>query len=125
MAIFFKSSALNVNNRGSGSGKTNALLNLIKLQDSDNLSDNIYVHPKDLNEPKFQFLIKTREDIGVKHLNDPKAFIEYSAYTDDVCNNIDDYNPTRNRKILILFDDMMADIMTNRKFQAIIKELEN
>ena len=83
------------------------------------------MHPKDLNEPKFQFLIKTREDIGVKHLNDPKAFIEYSAYTDDVCNNIDDYNPTRNRKILILFDDMMADIMTNRKFQAIIKELEN
>ena len=83
------------------------------------------MHPKDLNEPKFQFLIKTREDIGVKHLKDPKAFIEYSAYTDDVCNNIDDYNPTRNRKILILFDDMMADIMTNRKFQAIIKELEN
>ena len=83
------------------------------------------MHSKDLNEPKFQFLIKTREDIGVKHLNNPKAFIEYSAYTDDVCNNIDDYNPTRNRKILILFDDMMADIMTNRKFQAIIKELEN
>ena len=83
------------------------------------------MHPKDLNEPKFQFLIKTHEDIGVKHLNDPKAFLEYSAYTDDVCNNIDDYNPTGNTKILILFDDMMADIMTNRKFQAIIKELED
>ena len=125
MTTFSKSSVLNVNNRGSGSEKTNALLNLIKQQDSDNLSDKIYVHPKDLNEPKFQFLIKTHEDIGVKHLNDPKAFLEYSAYTDDVCNNIDDYNPTGNRKILILFDDMMADIMTNRKFQAIIKELED
>ena len=41
----------------------------------------------------------------------------------DVHNNIDDYNPNRNRKILIVFDDMIADIMTNKKFQAIIKEL--
>ena len=42
---------------------------------------------------------------------------------DDVYNNIDDYNPKRRRKILIVFDDMIADIMTNKKFQAIIKEL--
>ena len=42
---------------------------------------------------------------------------------DDVYNNIDDYNPSRKRKILIVFDDMIADIMTNKKFQAIIKEL--
>ena len=42
---------------------------------------------------------------------------------DDVYENIDDYNPNRKRKILIVFDDMIADIMTNKKFQAIIKEL--
>ena len=42
---------------------------------------------------------------------------------DDVYNNIDDYNPKRTRKILIVFDDMIADIMTNKRFQAIIKEL--
>ena len=63
---------------GSGSGKTNALLNLIKEQDSDSLIDKIYLYAKDLNEPKYQFLIKKREDVGIKHLNDLKAFIEYS-----------------------------------------------
>ena len=57
----------------------------------------------------------------MKHLNDLKAFIEYSAYMNDVYNNIDDYNPTRKRNILIVFDDMITDIMSNKKFQAIIK----
>ena len=80
------------------------------------------MYAKDLNEPKYQFLIKKREEAGIKHLRDPKALIEYSAYMDDVYINIDDHNPTRNRKILIAFDDMIADTMTNKKFQAIIKE---
>ena len=108
---------------GSGSGKTNALLNLVKEQDNDILIDKIYLYAKDLNEPKYQFLIKKREEVGINHLNDPKAFIEYSTYMDDVYNNINDYNPNRERKILIAFDVMIADIMTNKKFQAIIKEL--
>ena len=68
-------------------------------------------------------MIKRREDVGIKHLKDPKAFIQYLQCMDDVYNNIDDYNPSRKRKILIVFDDMIADIMTNKKFQAIIKEL--
>ena len=106
---------------GTGSGKTNALLNLIKEQDSDNLIDKIYLYAKELNEPKCQFLIKKREDVGINHLNDPKAFIEYSQYTDDFHNNIDDYSPNRNSKILIVFDNMIADIMTNKIFQTIIK----
>ena len=105
---------------GSGSGKTNALLNLIKEQDSDNLIDEIYFYVKDLNEPKYQFLIKKCEDVGMKHLNDPKVFIEYSNTMDDVYNYINDYNPNRN---LIVLDDMIADIMTNEKFQVIIKGL--
>ena len=108
---------------GSGSGKTNALLNLVKEQDNDILIDKIYLYAKHLNEPKYQFLIKKREEVGINHLNDPKAFIEYSTYMDDVYNNINDYNPNRKRKILIAFDVMIADIMTNKKFQAIIKEL--
>ena len=62
---------------GSGSGKTNTLLNLIKEQDNDNVIDKIYLYAKGLNEPKYQFLIKRREDVEIKHLNDPKAFIEY------------------------------------------------
>ena len=102
---------------GSGSEKTNTLLNLIKEQDSDNLIDKICLYVKDLNEPK------KREGVGTRHLNDPKAFIEYSNTMDDVHNNIDDYNQTRERKVLIVFDDMIADIMTNKNFQAIIKEL--
>ena len=105
----------------SGSGKTNALLNLI-LQDNENIIDKIYLYAKDL-QPKYQFLIKKRENVGIKYLNDPSAFIEYSNTMDDVYNNIDDCNPKRKIKILIVFDDMIADIMTNKKFQAIIKEL--
>ena len=108
---------------GSGSGKTNALLNVMKEQHKDNIIDKIHLYAKDLNELKHQFLIKKREDVGTKHLNDPKVFIECSKCTDDVNNNINDYKPTRKRKILIVFDDMIADIMTNKKFQAIIKEL--
>ena len=68
-------------------------------------------------------MIKKRKDAGKKHLNDPNAFIECSNTIDDVYENIHDYNPSRKRKIMIIFDDMIADIMTNKKFQAIIKEL--
>ena len=106
-----------------GSEKTNALLNLIQKQDNKNLINKIYLYTKDLSEPKYQFLIKKCEDADLKNLNDPSAFIEYSNTMDDVYANIDGYNPRRKRKILILFDDMIADIMTNKKFQAIIKEL--
>ena len=58
-----------------------------------------------------------------ENYNDPTAFIEYSNTMDDVYNNIDDYNPRKKRKILIAFDDIIADIMTNKKIQAIINEL--
>ena len=58
-----------------------------------------------------------------KHFRDPSAFIEYSNTTDDVYKNIDEYNPSRKRKILTVFDDMIADIETNKKFQAIIKKI--
>ena len=105
---------------GSGSGKTNALLNLIKEQDD---IDKMYLYAKDLSEPKYEFLIKKHEDVGIKYCNDPNAFIECSNTMDDVYENIHDYNLSRKRKILIVFDDMIADIMTNKKFQAIIKEL--
>ena len=105
---------------GLGSGKTNALINLIIEQ---NDIDKIYLYARDLSEPKYEYLIKKREDVGIKHLNNPNAFIECSNTMDDVYENINDYNPIRKRKKLIVFDDMIADIMTNKKFQAIIKEL--
>ena len=105
---------------GSGSRKTSTLLNLIKEQ---NDIDKIYLYAKDLSEPKYELLIKKRQNAGIKHLNNPNAFIQCSNTMDDVYENIDDYNPTRKRKILIVFDEMMADIMTNKEFQAIIREL--
>ena len=104
----------------SRSGKTNALLNLISQEDD---IDKIYLYAKDLSKPKYEFLIKTRENAGIKHLNDSKAFIECSNTMDDVYESIDDYNSTRKRKILIAFDGMIVDIMSNKKFQAVVKEL--
>ena len=96
------------------------MLNLIN-EEKD--IDKIYFYVKDLSEPKYEFLIKNRENAGIKHVNDPKAFIECSNIMVDIYENIDDYNPNRRRKILIFFDDIIADIMTNKKFQSIIKEL--
>ena len=105
---------------GSGSGKTNTLLNLINEQ---NDIDKIYLYARDLSEPKYEYLIKKREDVGIKHVNNPNAFIECSNTMDDVYENINDYNPSRKRKILIVFDGTIADIMSNKNVQAIIKEL--
>ena len=101
-----------------GSQETNTLLNLIKEQDD---IDKIYLYAKDFNESKYEFLIKKLEDVGAKHLNDSNAFIECSDTMDDIFENIDDYNPNRQRKTPIVSNDMIADIMTNKKFQAIIK----
>ena len=105
---------------GSGSGKTNTLLNLIKEQDD---IDKIYLYAKDLSETKYESLIKKRKDVGTKYCNDPNAFNEYSNKIDEVYQNIGDYNPRRIRKILIVINDMIAEIMGNKKFQAISKEL--
>ena len=68
-------------------------------------------------------MIKKREDAGIKHSNNPNAFAEGSNAKDDVYENINGYNPIRKRKKLIVFDDMIADIMGNKRFQTIIKEL--
>ena len=91
---------------GSGSGKTNALLNLINEQ---NDIDKIYLYARDLSEPKYEYLIKKCEDAGIKHLNNPNAFVECSNTMDDVYENINDYNPIRKRKKVIIFDDIIAD----------------
>ena len=84
--------------------------------------DKIYLYPRNLSEPKYEYFIKKREYAGIKHLNDTNAFIKYSNTTDDVYEIINDYNPIRKRKRIIVFD-MISDIMTNKKIQAIIKEL--
>ena len=100
---------------GSGSGKTNALLNLINNQPD--------LYAKDLYGKKYQYLINKREKVGLIHFNDPKAFMEYSNDMQDVYKNIEDYNPIKKRKILIVFDDMIADMINNNKLNPIVTEL--
>ena len=87
---------------GSGSGKTNTLLNLINNQQD---IDKIYLYAKNPYEDKYQFLIKKRESIGLKHFNDAKAFIEYSNDMCDVYKNINNYNHDKENKILIVFSN--------------------
>ena len=100
---------------GSGSGKTNALLNLMNNQlDID----------KNLSLCKrSQYLINKREKVGLNHFNDPKAFMEYSNDMQDVYKNIEDYNPIKKRKVPIIFDDMIADMINNNKLNPIVTEL--
>ena len=104
----------------SGSGKTNTLLHLINNLHS---IDKIYLYAKDIDEKKYQFLINKREQAGLKNLNDPKAFIEYSNDMDDIFDNINNYNRNRDTKVLIIFGAMITDIMRSEKFKAIVKEL--
>ena len=69
------------------------------------------LYAKHLSEPKYEFLFKKREDVGIKCCNDSNAFIECSNTMDDVYENIDTYKPSRKRKILIVLDDMIRDII--------------
>ena len=68
-------------------------------------------------------LINQRESTGLKYLNDSKAFIEYSNNMDDIYKNNEEYNPIKKRKILIVFDDMIADLLSNKKLNPIVTEL--
>ena len=106
--------------RGSESEKTNVLLKLINNQPD---IDNIYLYVKDLYEAKYQFLINERESNGIKHLKDPKVFTEYSNNMHNLYKNINAYNPDRENKILIVFDDMIADMINSKKLDSIVTEL--
>ena len=110
MAICSRSSIQNTNVGGSGSGKTNSLLNFINNQPD---IDKIYLYAKDPHEVKYQFLINKKENIGLKYFNDSKAFIEYSNDMEDVYKKINKYNIGEECKILIVFDDMIANMINN------------
>ena len=105
---------------GSGSGKTNALLNLINNQPD---IDKIYLYAKDPYEAKYQYLINKQEKLGLNYYEDSKAFMEYSNDMQDVYKNIEDCNLRKNREVLIVFDDMIADMINNKKLHPIVAEL--
>ena len=105
---------------GSGSGKTNTLLNLINSQPNIN---KIYLYAKDPYEAKYQYLNNKREKVGLDHFNDPKAFIDYSNDMQDVYRNIEEYNLRKKLRLLIVFDDMTADMINNKKLNPVVTEL--
>ena len=69
------------------------------------------------------FLFNKRESTALKHFNDPKAFIEYSNDMQDVYKNNWEYNIDKKRKMLIVFDDMIADMINNKKLNSVVTEL--
>ena len=108
-------------NGASGTGKTNALLNLINEQPD---IDKIFLYVKDPYEPKYQHLINRREEVGEEMVGNRNAFIEYSNNLQDIYQNIDNYNPgAKRRKVLMVFDDMIADIDSNKKLGKPVTEL--
>ena len=82
-----------------------------------------YLYAKDPFEDKNQYLINKRNGVGINHFNDPKAFIEYSNDMQDVYKDINDYNPDKENKILMVFDDMIPDMINNEKLNSIVTEL--
>ena len=81
------------------------------------------MYAKDPCEDKHQFLINKRESVRLKCFNDPKAFIKYSNDMQDVYKNIDEYNTDKERKILMVFDDVIADMINNKELNSIVTEL--
>ena len=120
MAIYSQLSIQNINNRRLRIWKNKCIIKLINNQPD---IDKVYLYAKDPYEDKYQFLINKRESIGLKHFSDPKAFIEYSNDMHDVYGNINYYNPDKENKILIVFNDMIADMINNKKLNSIVTEL--
>ena len=85
--------------------------------------DKLYLHAKDAYGVKYQYLVKKREKVGLDYFNDPKAFLDYSNNMQDVYKNIEEYNPGKKRKVLMVFDDMVADMINNKKLNPIVTEL--
>ena len=109
-----------INNRRFRIWKKNVLLNFIENQPD---IDKIYLYAKDPYEANYQYLIDKRESVIINHFNEPKAFIEYSNDMRYVYKNFDDYNPDKENKILIVFDDRIADMIHNKKPNSIVTKL--
>ena len=120
MVIYSRSSIQNTNNRGFKICKNKCIIES-KKQPARLIKYILY--PKDPYEAKYQFLINKRERTGLKHFNYPKAFIEYSNDMQDVYKNIDEYNVDKEQKILITFDNIIADIINNKKLNSIVTQL--
>ena len=105
----------------SGSDKISVLLNLIKHQRP--VIDKIYLNVKDPFESEYQLLLNEREKVLFNHEMNPKSFVDYSQTIDDVCQNLEDYDPRKKRKVLIVIDYMIADMEVNKTLKPRVSEL--
>ena len=96
-------------------------MNLTKHQRPD--IDKIYLYVQDPFESKYQLLINEREIVRIEILKNRKAFIYYSQTNDDVYENLEDYNPTKKRRELIVFEDKIADMESNKKVLLILNSI--
>ena len=120
MVVYSRSSVQNNNNRRFIIRRNKCIIKFIKNQPD---IDKIYLYAKDPYESKYQFSFKKKESKGLKHFNDPKVFIEYSNDMQDVHKNVEEYNTDKERKILIVFYDMIADMIINKKLNSVVTEL--
>ena len=118
MAIYSRPSIQNNNNRRHRICKNKCQI----LTNNQPDIDKIYLYPKDSYEAKYQFLISKRESTGLKHFIDDKAFIEYSNDMQDVYKHIEAHNTDTERKILIVFDDIIADMISNKNLNSIVTD---
>ena len=110
---------------GSGSRKTNVLLNLIKQKDNDDNKriNKIYLYVKDPNLTKHQYFVRKHENSGFQKLKDSKALFEYSNIMHGVYKITEEYNTGRKCNMLIAFDDMIANMTINKKLNQTVTEL--
>ena len=104
----------------SGSGETNALINLTYHR---LYTDKIYLCAKDSYEAKYHFLINKRKGVGLEECNNSKAFMDHLDDMDGIYENIKEYNPERQHKLLITFGNMTTDILRNKKLNLIAAAL--
>ena len=121
MTVYSRSSIQSINNTRFWIWKDKCIIEFNKL--TSQILIKYILYAKDPFEEKFQFLINKKESTGLKYFNDSKSFIEYSNHMQDVYKNIDEYNTNKERKILIVFDDMIADMINNKKINSVITKL--
>ena len=120
MTIYSRSSIQNINNRRFRIWKNKCIIEFNRNQPE---IDKIYLYTKDPYEAKFKYLIKIDENVGIDHHNNPRAYIEYSNDMHNVYKNINYCNPDKENKKLIVFDDMIADMINNKNLNSVLTEL--
>ena len=104
--------------------QTQCLICYKKKKDDDcHVIDKTYSYLNNSSKAKHQYLIQKHEQIGLEKQKDPKGFIEYAINMQDVYKNIGEYNPGRKREVLIVFEDTIATMISNKNLKQTVNEL--